>query len=902
MLQAHKKTMPATHAAPDEDPTDHPLWATQVELERGMMRAGADKVRDAVLTAEKRGQMTRSGVVRGLLADWLPGVADAIKGWVRDYETSKGGPKPVAFPYLKAMDPYVAALAGLKAILDNIAKGGQKLVPLAMAIGGTLEHEQQVHQWEEREPDLFYHYADEMDRNRATGVHRRRVNTIKFNAILRSGDTSLHWTDWTSEVRFRVGIAIIDAIMRKTGWFALEPDPEHVWRKGSKKGPQLVLVPAPALKQWLGKAMDNAELNSPDFKPTVIPPRRWSSTRQGGYWTPYVKPPRLVRFKAHQETQKQYAADEYDALDMPEVYDAIHVLQETAWRVNKRVLDVAVNVWATMGQTSKAKLPIVDDLDLPPRTPRMVAAAEAARLARQEHRVPPQVDDATTAEIIDWKRRASPIHRFNAKRFSRMKATSATILCAQEYAGYDRIYFPHMLDFRGRIYPIPTFLQPQGNDLARGLLTFADGLPLTEENLGAGWLAIHLANCWGNDKVSYEDRIAWVEGREVLWWLIAEDPYENTDWQAADKPFQALAAIFEWVDALNTGDGFVSHLPVMVDGTCNGIQHLSAILRDEVAGAYVNLVPADKPQDIYKFVANELQERIEQVENMDRWHEEGGGSSKDHAAYWLRITNRDFPRSLTKRQVMVLPYGGTKDSFFTYTRAWLDEHDPVPPEGLTEDQRDLRTERISFLAQHLWASVNHAVSSGMKVMEWLQQCAKAVAEANQPIYWRTPSGFIVRHFYGVSRAVVHKLLLDNTRVEVTRHERTAKLSPKEQLQGIAPNFIHSLDAAALVLCLKRCRMAGIEDVSAVHDAYGTHAANMEPLAHFLREAFVEVHERDVLGDFRAACQRILVSYLVAKKGMAPFQAAERADELLPEPMDAGNLVLKDILRSEYFFA
>jgi hypothetical protein len=49
----------------------------------------------------------------------------------------------------------------------------------------------------------------------------------------------------------------------------------------------------------------------------------------------------------------------------------------------------------------------------------------------------------------------------------------------------------------------------------------------------------------------------------------------------------------------------------------------------------------------------------------------------------------------------------------------------------------------------------------------------------------------------------------------------------------------------------------------------------------LREAFVEVHEHDVLGEFRAACQRILVDVLVAEKGMDPLELPKRRTKCCP---------------------
>ena len=72
----------------------------------------------------------------------------------------------------------------------------------------------------------------------------------------------------------------------------------------------------------------------------------------------------------------------------------------------------------------------------------------------------------------------------------------------------EAIYFPHQLDFRGRIYCIPSF-NPQGNDVTKGLLEFSEGLPI-EDTTAAFWLAVQGANVWGFDKAPLEDRVAWV--------------------------------------------------------------------------------------------------------------------------------------------------------------------------------------------------------------------------------------------------------------------------------------------------------------------------------------------------------------------------------------------------------
>ena len=65
----------------------------------------------------------------------------------------------------------------------------------------------------------------------------------------------------------------------------------------------------------------------------------------------------------------------------------------------------------------------------------------------------------------------------------------------------DRImYFPHNLDFRGRVYPVPPYFNHMGNDLARCLLVFAQGRPLGPH--GLDWLKVHCINLTGLKKKS----------------------------------------------------------------------------------------------------------------------------------------------------------------------------------------------------------------------------------------------------------------------------------------------------------------------------------------------------------------------------------------------------------------
>lgn len=66
----------------------------------------------------------------------------------------------------------------------------------------------------------------------------------------------------------------------------------------------------------------------------------------------------------------------------------------------------------------------------------------------------------------------------------------------------------------------------------------------------------------------------------------------------------------EIADAIRSPDPtqFVSHQPVHQDGSCNGLQHYAALGHDSYGAKQVNLMPADRPQDVY--------EEVQQYENL----------------------------------------------------------------------------------------------------------------------------------------------------------------------------------------------------------------------------------------------------------------------------------------------
>lgn len=820
----------------------HDRWDDQVAFEQEMMETGKQRMKERIDKAKTRQNMGGLRPHRSLLHEWVMPVSETLQKWLN---TPRRGPVSIALGPLRQLNPDTAAMVALKAVLRMLGMERRNILSIAVEIGTNCEHEARMQHWQESDPKDWKELQARFLARKSTSIHQRRATIAIFN---KSKHDELGWLDWTSTERERVGLTMLDMVIEATQRFHIVPDP--AWEPyriagGAWAKRPAVLMEDNELAEWIANALDDELLHMPAYAPTLIPPLDWEGPRGGGYHTPFVKSPVLIRFKANHEEQRQVALEEYEALDMPEVYAAVNYVQRTPWAINTKVLEVAETIW---------------EKDL--------ALAGIIRQEKIEPRARPDVAKETQ-EYKDWAKEASDIHADNAKRVSQFLAQRRTLTLARRLAEEPEFFFPHHLDFRGRMYSIVSDLSPQGRDLDRGLLTFAKGKPVEEDD--EQWLAIHLANVHGVDKEDFAERIKWVKDREARWRQIAADPLDNRLWTEEDDPWQCLAAIFEWVRWLDEGPGMISSLPIRVDGTCNGIQHLSAMVRDEEGGRAVNLVPGNRPRDIYMDVGNIVQEALDDQ------------PLNPFVRMWGRLFGPKVPREVAKRPVMILPYGGTRSAYYRYTLAWLKKHD----KDAAVIPKDQRKDAINLLVDLLLKAVKQVVVRAVEVMHWIQDNCAIASRSGKALAWWTPAGFYVRHFYATQEAYRIDTRLDGQRLNLQAYRETKELDKAKQSSGVAPNFVHSMDASALMTCANMLQEAGVECFTCIHDAYGTVAGDMWTLERCLREAFIFTHEQPVLAQFLEACQYV--------------SNGEGAGEWKPVP-PMGTLDLGQIRQSDYFFA
>lgn len=841
-----------TQVASKEDLVD-----TQIRLEQEMSSEGASRYWRNVSKAIEGQREDGTAYGRQILASRITKLASAIAAWKEEALSGKVGRLQTAAGLTKDLNPEVLAYLTLKNVIQGITTP-RTLQYVAVQIGTAISDEIRLAQFREQDKHNFKK-LEEGAAKRVSNKHRH-MYALRMNAH----HPVEGWTDWTRTDTLHVGIKMLDILINSIGLVDIVDT-----RTGKNHSAKYVKA-RPETIDWITKKNEGTQWLRPVYEPMVVRPRDWTGPYDGGYISHFVTPLTLVK------TRNKAYLEELANTDMPIVYEALNSLQQTPWQINSRVLDVMKEFWGN--GTQLAGLPPKDGLPVPAKPFDMETNEEARK---------------------EWRCAAAKVHQENLSIMGQRVGFSIALDIAERYKDFRKIYFPYQMDFRGRIYAVP-FLNPQGSDYHKALLRFSEGKPLGSE--GWKWLAIHGANVAGNDKVSLEDRVNWVLDNEEEILRCAEDPYQNLGWckeiagVEIDKPWQFLAFCFEWEGYCKYGEDYVSKIPVALDGSCSGIQHFSAMLRDEVGGKAVNLIPADLPQDVYRLVAHKVEEAVRvDLENGTEdslKHTEDGYAyvaegTKTLAKQWLEF---GITRKTTKRSVMTLAYGSKEYGFKDQLLEDIirPAHAVATREGRPFAFSGDGYRAALYMAKKIWEAVNAVLVGPARAMAWLQDIAKLVASEELPVSWTTPVGFPVQQEYRSVNQRRVKTAINGSLTYLIMNEDTDKMDKRKMASAVSPNFVHSCDAAHLQLTVVRAKQEDIKSFAMIHDSFGTTAGQTEDLFRIVRECFVEMYQTvDVLQAFRDEIAA---------------QISEENRENLPTVPPKGQLDVSQVVFSRFCFA
>lgn len=483
--------------------------------------------------------------------------------------------------------------------------------------------------------------------------------------------------------------------------------------------------------------------------------------------------------------------------------------------------------------------------------------------------------------------------RKEAKKFEALQVLKA----ATPYVG-KKFYQQYQADNRGRLYPLSAYLNELNSDNAKGMLSFYEGKPLGKNGLNQ--LYHHICNMWGEDKLTHENKVKFVEKNYYEFVNYGIDPYKAKGWMQAEEPFQFLSAVIELAEldkhfvAMGKTEDFISHTICYRDGSNNGLQWLFSLVKDNKNGHLVNIKPTtdNKPGDMYNHVAvsvkdimhNKAKEEdnlsldyynlyfksIEKIRNRWRIAELNNDKNVENKKrlikwyqkryrtelkltdiiYWdkAKFTIKEW-RKIVKRNVMTYGYSATKQGM---------------GEQIIQDTRDIDNVYLSnkqhsaarALGSLVYTTIETEfpeVAAAMKLFK--DNCAAYMKKHNKQYSHNTLiSNFPFTQHYVKYKSARVKLtdglyIMNNdksfkwvNRVDFVIKTELPIINIGKAKAAISPNSIHNLDSLHLMLVIDECNF----DIVSAHDSYGSHACNCEEMQKIIRNQFKRIIDANPL--------------------------------------------------------
>ena len=796
----------------------------QVNHERLMADQGRQREKRKNHKYRERGIESQTPGSKKIIKHLTGSLAEKIKEFREDALRAPGR-RHKALLAFQGLDDRVIAVLALQTILDALSRH-QAYTKTAGMIGRRLEDEVRYISFEKQ-----HHHGFRAALERSgdySGYDNRRRHILRAMSL-----HGLEIPGWSDDTRVSAGVVLLELI-------ADHFDLIEVFTVHNKAHKELRIRPSSL--DYIEALNDLSADRMPLYMPFVEEPLDWIDPISGGFHTLNVYSTALVK-----TSDRDYIKTLTNA-DMPDVYDSINMLQRTPWRLNTPIWEMFDYLWT---ESLPAKgLPIREDLTIPPRPADIDTNEESRR---------------------EWRKAARAIHDTNHRRGSERLAASRLHWICKQFLDR-KFWFCHQLDWRGRAYPVTYYLSPQGSDYVKALLTFASGAPVESVSAKRAH-AVHGANMWGMDKLTFDDRITWVHDHEAWLRSIAQDPLDCRDWEAASSPWQFLAWAIDHVAILDN-PLHVSTLPIQQDATQSGIQIYSLLLRDSAGAKATNVTPSDEPQDLYGLVASELEKRLLAIS-------QSTSSNRRLAKAWLDF---GIDRKCCKRPVMTRVYNATRHSASRYVQEWAEEKEQTTgkpcPRRETEDEKP-----YWFLTQTLWDSMESVVSSTTRGQDWFADVAALFADRSLAIQWTTPLGMPIKQWYSDYGHYCVRTRIGERFRQVGLRSATGKVDRRKMRSAFAPNFVHSLDAAAMMRTMILAKDLGVRHVACNHDSFASIAADSPALAEATRKSFYELFSNDVLANLRAELARQL-----------PY------DAVMPDLPAYGDLDVSMVLKSPYFFS
>lgn len=562
--------------------------------------------------------------------------------------------------------------------------------------------------------------------------------------------------------------------------------------------------------------------------PMLHPPRHWTSPTDGGFLSNQVP---LVT-SSEPETTLAYMEKAHKTGQLASVYQTLNALGNCAWTINPFTADV-FNALLASKDMHPALPASLGNLGVKPEPEPTAAEYTCDSKFEEAHR--------------KWSKHARSVAQKHSDAQNLRVYYELVSKLAQSFAKNGEVLFlPHHMDFRGRVYPAVSFLSHQSEDLVRSLLMFWEAKPLG--SAGLSWLEYQLASLYNPGKLTHLELARFVaKNRENIIESARNPMLRTLWWLQADNPWQSLALCKEF-DSIWKFKGEISlyrtRIPIHQDGSCNGLQHYAALGGDQAAAKSVNVLPSENRQDVYLTVLDLVKKQID------------SDTTNPDLKNFAEMARLLLSRKLVKQTVMTTVYGVTQ---YGATEQILARIDDLQESGRHMSiAEDVKPQIAAYIARTVLSSISELFAGAKRIQNWLldvcTRCLSAYdADENgninfslphyRPMMWTSLSGFPVFQLYRKRprRAIKTPLQV----ISVKDSNRLAAIDAQKSKNGVAPNFIHSIDAIHLMMTCVASQTAQIS-FAAIHDSFWTHPSDVPRLSKLIREEFVRLHSSGIM--------------------------------------------------------
>jgi len=709
---------------------------------------------------------------------------------------------------------YRVSMMALKCIVDRFCRSDNGKVPIvqiADGIGSWIEDEWRLVQEFEKQPEEVARYGRKIAARKGSTPSRRRKDArlAMHSKARRCGHPEIATSKLGKEDRIKVGLFLLE-VAADIGILDIESTYE------GKKQKKLLTFNA-SYAEALTEREDLYGRIAYLHEPMVEQPMDWevsdtpsSQNISGGYHWEHAKNKRTMCRHYFSESNFQQ-----------EAVDTINNMQKVGYKVYPQTLKVANELMHQVGHFQP----------MPKEVEPLIA--------------PPNATDDELWKLKREKEREHEEHRNKVKKFMR---TRTVLNVANDFNDGREFYYGWSFDYRGRMYPLNSFLQIQGTDFDKSLICFSEGCELTKS--GRKWAARALASAYIGTGDSYKTRERWTEDNQALIKRVANDPHGyRCDWEVAKEPWVFLQLCFEWNAVVIAGTKELWQVPVPIDSTASGLQLLSAMRLDKQGMTFANLLPPNKddgPLDAYQAV-------LALARGMAAQHPETAE---------LTVYLQD--RKVGKPALMLSVYGGSQLTI----RDKIKEH-------FKDKEIAISKENLSAITSLVIKASKQLFPAAYEALAWLKKLGKIVAERDGRVQWHTPTGNLI-DLTENEQNIIQVRTETMGKINVSLGE-TQTPDTKSMVNAFAPGFVHSWDASL-------CQAAfhnWTKPLALVHDSVSVLPSDMNAAV------------AKIKGSFRRICAGDVLANLAEDMGVSEDQ--------LPRLEWQQNNLLDEVESSEYFF-